>query len=70
MKKILYPAIVALALLGSSSAWAAFPVLGAKGVAVAKGAGAVAVVVACALVADHYGDDEHSASTTTTTRTK
>ncbi|MFC0228041.1 hypothetical protein [Serratia aquatilis] len=74
MKKVLYPALVALALLGASNSWAAFPALGAKGKAIATGVGVVAVAAACGLVAENSGDDEGisptSASITTTTRTK
>lgn len=73
MKKVLYPALVALALLGASNSWAAFAVIGAKGKAIATGAGVVAVAAACGLVAENSGGTEGisaSTSTTTTTRTK
>ncbi len=73
MKKVLCPALVALALLGASNSWGApFVALGAKGKAVATGVGAVAVAAACGLVAENHGGDNEgiSATSTTTTRTK
>lgn len=74
MKKVLYPALVAFALLGASNSWGApFVLIGAKGKAVATGVGVVAVAAACGLVAENHGGDHEgisNANITTTTRTK
>ncbi|GAA3610040.1 MAG: exopolysaccharide production protein YjbE [Gibbsiella quercinecans] len=69
MKKVLYSALAAMALLGASNSWAAFDPAGSKGDAVIVGTGAVAAVAAAALVAQSNSDDGSSTSTSTSTTT-